>query len=144
MVCSLGPFLIKLLIIFSCRMNHHHYQQRLNHQQVQQQQQQQHHGSGNRNLNGINHQIPPPIIQKHHLHQNIATLNQKPPPQHGQQPSHSQATSLSSQNSQIQPSQRIPYESELCLNFTLKFTEISLLIQNQFSQITIWNARAVQ
>jgi hypothetical protein len=75
----------------------------LSHQQIQQQQQQQHHGG--RNLNGINqHQVPPPIIQKQHLHQNIATLNQKPP--HGQ--SHSQS---SSQNSQIQ-SQRLSYESK--------------------------------
>lgn len=87
-------------------MNHHHYQQRLSHQQIQQQQQQQHHGGG-RNLNGINHhQGPPPIIQKQHLHQNIATLNQKPP--HGQ--SHSQSIPSSTQNSQIQ-SQRLSYES---------------------------------
>lgn len=85
-------------------MNHHHYQHRLSHQQIQQQQQ--HHGG--RNLNGINHQVPPPIIQKQHLHQNIATLNQKPP--HGQ--SHSQSiSSSSSQNSQIQ-SQRLSYESK--------------------------------
>lgn len=75
------------------------HQQRLSHQQIQQQ----HHGG--RNVNGINHQVPPPIIQKQHLHQNIATLNQKPP--HGQ--SHSQ--SISSQNSQIQ-SQRLSYESK--------------------------------
>lgn len=86
-------------------MNHHHYQQRLSHQQIQQQQQQQHHGG--RNLNGINHQVPPPIIPKQHLHQNIATLNQKPP--HGQ--SHSQSIASSSQNSQIQ-SQRLSYESK--------------------------------
>lgn len=98
-------------------MNHHHYQQRLNHQQIQQQQQQ-HHVGGNRNLNGINqHQIPPPIIQKQHLHQNIATLNQKPPLQHGQQ-SHNQTTSVSSsQNSQIQPLQRLNYESMFFLHF---------------------------
>lgn len=118
------------LIIFQFRMNHHHYQQRLNHQQVQQQQQQ-HHGNGNRNLNGINHQIPPPIIQKHHLHQNIATLNQKPPPQHGQQPSHSQAASLSSQNSQIQPSQRIPYESELgIIEINQIYSNVSLNVES--------------
>lgn len=88
-------------------MNHHHYQQRLNHQQIQQQQQHQSqiHNSGNRNLNGINQHQAPPIIPKQHLHQNIATLNQKPPPQHVNQ---------SSQNSQIQPSavvSRLSYES---------------------------------
>lgn len=76
----------------------HHYQQRVSHQQIQQHLPPQIHG--NRNLNG-----PPPLIQKQHLHQNIATLNQKPP-QH--------STNQSSQNSQIQPSvvQRLSYESK--------------------------------
>lgn len=84
-------------------MNHHHYQQRLNHQQIQQHPQQIH-NSGNRNLNGINQHQVPPIIPKQHLHQNIATLNQKPP-QH--------VTNQSSQNSQIQPSgvSRLSYDS---------------------------------
>ncbi len=88
-------------------MSHHHY----HHQQIQQQQP---HHAINRNLGAMNqHQVPPPIIQKQHLHQNIATLNQKPP--HGQ--SHSQS---SSQNSQIQPShQRLSYESEFCGIFSL-------------------------
>lgn len=93
------------------------YQQRVNHQQIHQQQQI--HGGGNRNLNGINqHQLPPPIIHhKQHLHQNIATLNQKPPPQqHGQ--SHGQPIS-SQPNSQIQSSQRLPYESKIHLNLSL-------------------------
>jgi hypothetical protein len=87
-------------------MNHHHYQQRINHQQIQQQIPPQIHGNRS-NLNGLNpqqHQVPPPIIPKQHLHQNIATLNQKPP-QH--------VTNQLSQNSQIQPTQRISYESKL-------------------------------
>ncbi|KAG5679232.1 hypothetical protein PVAND_008812 [Polypedilum vanderplanki] len=90
----------------SQRMNHHHYQQRLNHQQIQQQQQQQQQLPQIRGNGGINnHQIPPPIIQKQHLHQNIATLNQKPP-------QHVNNQTSSSQNSQIQPSvaQRMSYE----------------------------------
>lgn len=89
----------------SQRMNHHHYQQRLNHQQIQQHPQQ-HHNNGNRNLNGINQHQVPPLIPKQHLHQNIATLNQKPP-QHVN-------TNQSSQNSQIQPSvvsSRLSYDS---------------------------------
>jgi hypothetical protein len=107
-------------------MNHHHYQQRLNHQQIQQQQQlpppqihvnQANHA--NRGNGGISnqHQIPPPIIQKQHLHQNIATLNQKPP-QH--------VSNQTSQNSQIQPSvavaQRMSYESKV---FKKKFDKNS-------------------
>ncbi|CAG9800557.1 unnamed protein product [Chironomus riparius] len=87
------------------RMNHHHYQQRLSHQQIQQHPQQ-HHNNGNRNLNGINQHQVPPLIPKQHLHQNIATLNQKPP-QHVN-------NNQSSQNSQIQPSivsSRLSYES---------------------------------
>lgn len=86
-------------------MNHHHYQQRLNHQQIQQHPQQ-HHNNGNRNLNGINQHQVPPLIPKQHLHQNIATLNQKPP-QHVN-------NNQSSQNSQIQPSivsSRLSYDS---------------------------------
>lgn len=88
-------------------MNHHHpYQQRINHQQIQQQIPPQIHGNRS-NLNGLNpqqqHQVPPPIIPKQHLHQNIATLNQKPP-QH--------VTGQLSQNSQIQPTQRLSYESK--------------------------------
>lgn len=85
-------------------MNYHHYQQRLNDQQIQQQHQSQLHTSGNRNLNGISQHQGPPIIPKQHLHQNIATLNQKPP----------HVTSQSSQNSQIQPSagvSRLSYDS---------------------------------
>lgn len=89
------------------RMNHHHYQQRLNHQQIQQQQIPPPQLHGNRSsLGGLGqqqqHQVPPPIIPKQHLHQNIATLNQKPP----------QHVTSSSQNSQIQPTQRLSYESE--------------------------------
>jgi hypothetical protein len=105
---QISSILIQKLLFLSFRMNHHHYQQRLNHQQIQQQQQQQipppHHG--NRSGMGMGqqpqHQVPPPIIPKQHLHQNIATLNQKPP----------QHVTNSSQNSQIQPTQRLSYESE--------------------------------
>lgn len=76
------------------RMSHHHYQQRLSHQQVQQQ------VHGNRSLVGsLNH--PPPIIPKQHLHQNIATLNQKPPHVTNHQ---------FSQNPHVQ---RISYDSKL-------------------------------
>lgn len=82
----------------------HHHQQRISHQHIQQQQQQQqlppiHSSRQNINQapsqhlhhNGIiinsiigqqaqhQHQIPPPVLTKPHLHQNIATLNQKPP-----------------------------------------------------------------
>lgn len=86
-------------------MNHHHYQQRLNHQQIQQQiPQPQLHGQRT-SLSGLSqqqqHSVPPPLIPKQHLHQNIATLNQKPP-QHVS----------SSQNSQIQQPQRFSYESK--------------------------------
>lgn len=84
------------------RMNHHHYQQRLNHQQIQQQISPQIHGN-RPSLATLNPQHPPPIIPKQHLHQNIATLSQKPP-QH--------VTSQLSQNSQIQQSQRLSYESK--------------------------------
>lgn len=85
-------------------MNHHPYQQRINHQQIQQQIPPQIHGNRS-NLSGLiqQHQVPPPSIPKQHLHQNIATLNQKPP-QH--------VTNQLSQNSQIQPTQRLTYESE--------------------------------
>ena len=109
---SLDNFLTK---IKSFRMNHHHYQQRLN--QPQQLPPQIH---GIRpGLNGLTqqqqHQVPPPIIPKQHLHQNIATLNQKPPPQH-----------LLSQNSQIQPTQRLNYESKFFFShFTKDFLKLS-------------------
>lgn len=110
------------------RMNHHHYQQRLNHQQIQQQQIPPPQLHGNRsNLGGLGqppqHQVPPPIIPKQHLHQNIATLNQKPP----------QHVTNSSQNSQIQPTQRISYESEYWEGkFSTIFTSISFLQSHRF------------
>lgn len=106
LVCATQPrnFVLRISRVtytfFFYRMNHHHYQQRIN---PQQQLPPQIHGI-RPGLNGLTqqHQIPPPIIPKQHLHQNIATLNQKP--QH-----------LLSQNSQIQPSQRITYESKFHL-----------------------------
>lgn len=89
-------------------MNHHHYQQRLNHQQIQQQIPPQIHGQRSSGLQPQQqHSVPPPIHPKQHLHQNIATLNQKPL-QHG----------TTSQNQQIQSTQRFSYESELKLDFT--------------------------
>jgi hypothetical protein len=93
------------------RMNHHHYQQRLNHQQIQQQipPPQLHGNRSGLGLGQPQHQVPPPIIPKQHLHQNIATLNQKPP-QH-----------VTSQNSQIQPAQRLSYESEYPVGLITKF-----------------------
>lgn len=90
--------------VFVHRMNHHHYQQRLNHQQIQQQlPPPQIHGQRPTGLpqQPPQHTVPPPIHPKQHLHQNIATLNQKPL-QHG----------TTSQNQQIQSSQRFSYESE--------------------------------
>jgi hypothetical protein len=93
--------------ILTSRMNHHHYQQRQIHQQIQQQiPPPQLHGQRT-SLSGLSqqqHSVPPPHIPKQHLHQNIATLNQKPP--HGS----------SSQNSQIQQPQRFSYESEFISN----------------------------
>lgn len=108
--CSIAQFsrfhFFNYFIFFSSfRMNHHHYQQRLNHQQIQQQLPPPIHGnrSGLGGLNQPQHQVPPPIIPKQHLHQNIATLNQKPP----------QHVTSQQLNSQIQPTQRLSYESEL-------------------------------
>lgn len=75
----------------------HHHQQRISHQHIQQQpilssrqsinqppsQHLHHNGIIINNINGQQaqhqHQIPPPVLTKPHLHQNIATLNQKPP-----------------------------------------------------------------
>lgn len=84
-------------------MSHHHYQQRMGHQQIQMQIPPQIHGNIS-SLNQSQHQVPPPVISKQHLHQNIATLNQKPP-QHV-------ANLQQSQNSQIQQTQRFSYDSE--------------------------------
>lgn len=107
-------------------MNHHHYQQRLNQQQQLPPQ-----IHGNRpGLNGLSqqqqHQVPPPIIPKQHLHQNIATLNQKPPPQH-----------LLSQNSQIQPTQRITYESKFHLPSLPKNCVTTLSRSTHFTEPSI-------
>lgn len=86
-------------------MSHHHYQQRISHQQIQQQIPAQIHGS-RPNIGSLSqHQVPPPVIPKQHLHQNISTLNQKPP-------QHVTTNQQLSQNSQIQQTQRISYDSE--------------------------------
>lgn len=95
------------------RMSHHHYQQRLSHQQVQQQIPAQIHGSRS-NIGSLNqHQVPPPVIPKQHLHQNISTLNQKPP-------QHVTTNQQLSQNSQIQQTQRISYDKSFNQSSNLK------------------------